>query len=182
MRFIGFFIMGVVFLTLPVFIGCSDDDDNGTPTGPGPVVDRVWVDSISAVASSQVAVDINMLNSTGIIAAEVPLRLSGTGYTIDSGSFVGGRFEDAVLATCVIDTAAQTAILLVVDTATLAGGEGIFASLCISLGAGTAGQEIAIDSALIPVGQNIYHVVSYLKPDNSQILPAFEAGKIVVAP
>ncbi len=182
MRFIGFIVIGVIFLALPVFIGCSNDDDNGTTTGPGQVVDKVWVDSISASANSQAIININMRNGTGITGIEVPLRLSGSGYTIDSASFAGGRLDSAFMTTCAIDTAAQTAILLAVDTVVLAGGEGIFASLYISLGAGAAGQVIVVDSALIPVGQNIYHVVSYVKPDFSQILPPFEAGKIVVAP
>ena len=172
--------MSLVVLALAS--GCGDDDDNGGPAGPQQAADLVWVDSVSAVANSQVTVDINMRNSTAIIGAEVPLRLSGTGFTIDSGSFVGGLFSDGLLTTCTVDSATQTVFLLTVGRSSLASGEGLFASLYVSLAAEAAGQEIAIDSAMIPVGGNVYHVVSYGTADLTQILPAFESGKIVVAP
>ena len=68
------------------------------------------------------------------------------------------------------------------DTATLPSGKGLFASLYVTLGAGAAGQEIAIDSTFDPAGPGVFNVVSYVTPDFTQILPVFRSGKIVVAP
>lgn len=148
---------------------------------PPPPADLVWVDSVSAVANSQVIVNINMRNSTELRGVEVPLRLSGTDFTIDSGSFIGGLFSNAFAKACSIDVATQTVFLIAVEPDTIASGEGIFASLYVSLAAGAAGQEIAIDSARVLDGPDLHEVV-FVKPDLTPILPAFEPGKIVVEP
>jgi len=168
----------LLFIILLV-ITCSENDD---ATGPQQAKDLVWVDSVSATTNSQVSIDIHMRNSSSIIGVEVPLRLSGIGFTIDSGCFNGGICENVATKKCSIDVPCNTVYFTVIEMSGIGKGEGIFASLWISLNSQAGGQVITIDSAMVPVSQNVYHLVSYAKSDLTQVLPGFIPGKIVVQP
>jgi len=167
-------------LILALIVGCGDDDDKST--GPQDVLNLVWVDSVSATVGTQAVVGVHLKSSNALLGAEVPLKLSGTGFTIDSGSFVGGVFAGAILKSCSVDVATQTVFMLTTSLSSIAAGEGLFGNLYVSIDPGAAVQVIAVDSALVPVGGNVYHVVSFVKSDLGQVLPPFQPGKIIVEP
>jgi len=75
-----------VAVAIAVISGCSSNDEKTTGPQNTQVADTVWVNSVSAAANDQVKVDITIHNSTAIASVEVPLRLSGNDFAIDSGS------------------------------------------------------------------------------------------------
>jgi hypothetical protein len=172
------FLHSVLLLVfaLAIIIACGGDDS----TGPQEEPNLVWVDSVSAAPGDQAVVDVYFRNGSDIMGAEVPLRFSGSGFSIDSGSFVGSRFSSALLAKDSIDEATNTIFLMTATLTSVSKGEGIFARLYVSLDEGATAQEIEIDSAFVNISGNVYHVVSFATSQITQILPPFIAGKIVV--
>ena len=75
------------------FVGCSDDEDKNV-TGDNNVqtyVDSVWVSDATVSEGEQTVITINFSNSQQLIRVEVPLKVYGTGFYIDSVSFIGSR-------------------------------------------------------------------------------------------
>lgn len=167
----------LLVFALAIMIACGGDNSSG----PSEEANLVWVDSVSATPGSQAIVNIYVRNDSEIKGVEVPLRLSGTGFVIDSGSFFGGRFSEAELKSAEIDTEANTIFPLVIGVQKVfPKGEGVFARIYVSLDEAAVAQEITVDSALVQISGNVYHVVSYARSDLTQVLPPFEPGKIVV--
>jgi|GEM_PF-2597355 len=175
-------------LLLALFLsgGCSEDDDENGPMGssPPPRPDTVWVSSVSGEAGQQVKVDITIRNSVAIGSVEVPLRLAGSDFVIDSGSYGGGTFATAFLKQATINAAEKTVYFIAAHAPSnsVPSGTSHLGSLYVTLGAGAGNQVIAVDSAFVPVGGNVYHVVSFATPGLQQILPVFRGGEITVAP
>jgi len=173
-----------VAVAAALFGGCSDDEKE--PAGPNGTVaaDTVWVSSVSAAANEEVKVDITIRNSAPIASLEVPLRLAGNNFVIDSGSYVGGSFADAALKSAIIDPSEKTVYFIAAHSAgtTVPAGTTHLASLYVTLGADAADQVIEVDSAFVNISGNVYHVVSFATPDMTQILPKFVPGQIDVAP
>ncbi len=166
----------LLVFALAIIVACGGSNSSG----PHEEANLVWVDSVSAAPGDQAVVNIYMRNNESLLGAEVPLRLSGSGFVIDSGSYVGGRFSGATIAKDSIDAATNTIFLMTVTLSAVPKGEGIYAKLYVSIDEAAAEQEIEIDSAFVNITGNVYHVVSFATSQVTQILPPFEPGKIMV--
>jgi len=170
-----FCFSGLAIGVLVMLAGCGSDKKPAAPEFNHEVI----VASVNAAAGSKVQVDITVSNETAITGVEVPLRLKGSDFLIDSSSYAGGRFQSCLVNSCTIDSAAQTAIMLVADLSTVSAGEGLFARLFVSLGEDAGGQTIDIDTCFIIVGQYA-HVLSFASAGYDPIFPSFVPGKIIV--
>jgi hypothetical protein len=169
------FLLGAL---LAVGWGCSDDDDNGV--GPDNSGNRILVQSVTAPAGGETAVEIRTAHTATLLGVEVPLRVTGTGFFIDSVSYAGGLWEDCMSSACTIDSTENTVIMLSLDTVGVVAGEGLFATVYFSLPEAVAGDTIAIDTALIPVGGGLAHMISFETSALQTIYPAFQGGTIAI--
>jgi hypothetical protein len=165
-------------ILLALGLGCGD----GGGTGPGPVkANRVWVDKVTATTNDDyVRVNIRFANLEPLFAIEIPLHVSGSGFEIDSVSFVGSRVADAFFRQGIIDDFAQTIDLVAqADTSYFQPGEGIFASLYFTLSEQSREQVLTIDTLTLVNGSEKY--LLYLDSTGvGELTPEFVAGEISV--
>lgn len=168
---IGLYILAILLLQ-----GCGDDEKD--VNGPEQIANRVWVEDITAAPDSQARVDVSLSNGVLITVASIPLKYVGSGCFVDSVSFVGGRFSDAMLKAAPIDTANQTIGLMVGDTIPYATGSGKVASIYFNLTSGSAGQTITIDSTTIDTDE-MYQAWAFVAVGGI-VFPQCDAGIITV--
>jgi hypothetical protein len=157
-------------------IGCDDDDG----TGPEPVRgNRVWVDRISASTDAEVVlVKVRFSNLDSLLLVEVPLQVSGTGFLIDSVSFVGSRVADAFIREGIVKNADRTIGLYIADTVYIHPGDGVLASLFFTLYDDSRGQLLVIDTVtIVDVGESS---LRYMDLNDSIFTPEFVPGEISV--
>ncbi len=176
MRPVRFQSISMLLILLVIAVGCSDDNGGN---GPAPEdTNRVWVDRVTANTDNPyVRVDVWFENIDSIFAIEVPLHVSGSGFTIDSVSFVGSRVSELLILEGVVDNQARTIDLVVLpDTANIGPGEGLLAGLYFTLIEESRGQVLVIDTTTI--GDRY---LRYLDPTGfGDILPDFTSGEISV--
>jgi hypothetical protein len=168
-------IIPVLLIALTIALGCSDDEGNG----PVPLnTNVVWVDDVTATTSDpQVRVNVRFANVDPLSGVAIPLYVSGTGFTVDSVSFKGGRVSDAAVLESHVDTLAQTVAMVALAGAELIPrGEGIFASLYFTLAGESQGQTLTIDSTTIGT-ESLVYVDS---TGQGEVDPEFESGEISV--
>ncbi|MCK4655716.1 MAG: hypothetical protein KAT85_01755 [candidate division Zixibacteria bacterium] len=175
MKSVGYetFLMLVTLLALG--LGCSDDSG----TGPGPVkANRVWVDMVTATTNDDyVRVNVRFANLEPLFAIEIPLYVSGSGFEIDSVSFVGSKVADVFFPTGIIDDFAQTVDLVAqADTSYIQPGEGLFASLYFTLFEQAREQVLIIDTLTLSERYLLY----VDSTGDGEITPEFVAGEISV--
>lgn len=168
---------------LVIAYGCSDDDDGVTPPS-GVNVNRVWVDAVTAMSTdSDVKVDVWFANIIPLTGVEVPLAVSGSGFTIDSASFRSSRFsEEAFTFDRIMGPRQAVVISASYDGVTpIDSGEGLFASLYFSLQPESRGQVLEIDSLTIDEGGPGPYRLRYLYGNPlEEIVPEFIEGEISV--
>lgn len=180
MRHIRLEIVSIFLLLLIIGAGCGSDD-NGTD--PGKVNSNlVWVDRVSAVSNQEdVKVNVWFGNLVPISGLEVPLKVSGGGFTIDSVSFIGSRVKDMFLAIGTVDTFTNTIEIAAADTAEYVdSGEGLLASLYFTVYPSSGGQVLNIDTFSVDTGP--YHSLIYVDTSEAgvEIVPDFIDGEISV--
>ncbi len=168
--------LGLFIISMLLLHGCGDDEKD--VNGPGQIANRVWIQDVTATADSQAKVDINLSNGVLITVASLPLRYFGSDCFVDSVSFVGSRFSDAMLKAAPIDTANQTIGLMVGDTIPFATGSGKVASIYFNLTSGSAGQTITIDSTTIDTDE-MYQAWAFVAVGGI-VFPQCDAGSITV--
>ena len=176
MRPVRFQSISMLLIMLAIAVGCSDD--NGV-NGPVPEdTNRVWVNRVTAsTANPYVRVDVWFANIDSIFGLEVPLHVSGSGFTIDSVSFVGSRVSELLILEGVVDNSARTINLgVLADTANIGPGGGLLAGLYFTLLDESRGQVLVIDTTTIGDRYLIYIDSTGL----GEILPDFTAGEISV--
>lgn len=176
MRRVRFQSISMLMILLVIAAGCGDD--NG---GNGPVpedINRVWVESVTASTDDPyVRVEVWFENVDSIFGMEVPLHVSGSGFSIDSVSFVGTRVSELLILEGVIDSLAQTIDLAVLpDTANIGPGEGLLAGLYFTLFEESSGKVLVIDTTGIGDRELIFIDSTGL----GEIFPHFTAGEISV--
>lgn len=180
MKLLKIEIIITVLVLSAVVVSCSSD--NGTK----PVVEetnRVWVDRITATSSdTDVRVQVSFTNLKPLLELEIPLRVSGTGFTIDSVSFVGSRVSGMTFFEGVINNYANTIDLVAIgdSAALIEAGSGLFGSLYFSLTSESRGQVLAIDSTTIEQLPIVHYLVYVDTTGQNTITPDFTAGEISV--
>jgi hypothetical protein len=163
---------------LALGLGCGDDGG----TGPEPTkANKVWVDMVTANTNDDyVRVSVHFANLEPLFAIEIPLHVSGTGFEIDSVSFVGSKVADAFFRIGEIDPFDQTVDLVAqADTSYFQPGEGIFASLYFTLSEQAREQVLTIDTLTLVNGSEKY--LLYLDSTGvGELTPEFVAGEISV--
>jgi hypothetical protein len=173
-------VLAMLFLST-VVVSCSSSD-NGTE----PVVEetnRVWVDRVTATSSdTDVRVQVSFTNLEPLLEVEIPLGVSGTGFTIDSVSFVGSRVSGLTFFEGVINDYSNTIDLVAIgdSAALIEAGSGLFGSLYFSLTSESRGQVLAIDSTTIEQLPIVHYLVYVDTTGQNAITPDFTAGEISV--
>jgi len=171
----------IMTLLTSVLISCGDDDDDGPVEAES--IDIVYVENITATSgSSGVEVDVSFSNVTPLSALEVPLRVSGTGFTIDSVSFADSRvaWVDDTVSTILYDD--NSVILAAIEYDSLiTEGEGLLGRIYFTLNSASRGQVLTIDTVSIEMG-SIYHTLVYEDTSTAvqEFIPFFESGEISV--
>ncbi|MBU1318564.1 MAG: hypothetical protein KKG33_04815 [candidate division Zixibacteria bacterium] len=180
MRHFRFEIISTFLLLLIIGAGCGSDDKGTDPEKVNS--NLVWVDRVSAVSNQDdVKVNVWFGNLVPLSGLEVPLRVSGGGFTIDSVSFVGSRVGDFFLTIGAVDTFTNTIEIAAADTAVCVdSGEGLLASLYFTLYSSSGGQVLAIDTFSLDTGP--YHSLIYIDTSEAgaEIIPDFIDGEISV--
>jgi hypothetical protein len=170
----------ILTLVTLLTLGLACGDDGGT--GPGPVkANRVWVDLVTATTNDDyVRVNVRFANLEPLFAIEIPLHVSGSGFEIDSVSFVGSRVDGAFFRTGIIGEFEPTVDLVAqADTSYFQPGEGIFASLFFTLYEQSREQVLTIDTLTLVDGGEKY--LLYLDSTGvGELTPEFVAGEISV--
>jgi len=163
------------------FVGCSDDEDKNV-TGDNNVqtyVDSVWVSDATVSEGEQTVITINFSNSQQLIRVEVPLKVYGTGFYIDSVSFIGSRCPTDFLQLVTIDTADQWVRTLWNGGPNLGVGSGLWANMYITANPGSSGGSLTIDSATIGTYPSSYFLY-FMKSSGGLIYPGFSGGAVTI--
>ena len=164
-----------LLIAAAAMLGCSDDGGNG-PVPPN--TDIVWVEKVSANTSDPYArVTVGFTNLDPLSGVAIPLHVSGSGFTIDSISFIGSRVADAAVLESLIDGLEQTVVMVaLVDTRLIGRGTGTFAHLYFTLDEESRGQTLIIDTTTIRT-ESLVYVDS---TGQVEIYPEFQRGEISV--
>ncbi len=174
-------IISVALLAFILIAGCGTDN-NVTPPG-GVNVNRVWIDAVTAMSSdSDVKVDVWFANIIPLSGLEVPLAISGSGFTIDSASFKSSRLSEDILAFDKIMAPRQAVVISAVwDGSTpIDSGEGLLASLYFSLDSESRGQVLEIDSVTIDDSPGPFRLRYLHGNPLEELVPEFIKGEISV--
>lgn len=172
-------IASILVILIALGLACSD----GSGTGPGPVnANRVWVDMVTATTNDDyVRVNVHFANLEPLFAIEIPLHVSGSGFEIDSVSFIGSRVADVFFPIGIIDDFAQTVDLVAqADTSYIQPGEGLFASLYFTLSQQSRQQVLAIDTMTLVNGGSEKYLLYVDSTGVGELTPEFVAGEISV--
>lgn len=171
-----------VVLTATLLLSCGDDDDSTGPVGGEPI-DLVRVERVSALSTETgVKVDVTFSNITPLSALEVPLRVTGSGFTIDSVSFADSRIAwvDDTIST--ILPAENSVILAAIEyDSVIVEGDGLLGSIYFTLSEASQGETLTIDTVTVDMSP-IFHSLVYQDTSAAvlEIVPAFEPGEISV--
>ena len=183
MRHIEFYTIPALLLVLTLMLGCSNDDSTGSGET---AVDRVWVEKVTAHSGeSDVRVGIQFENLKPISAIEAPLKIFGSGFRVDSVSFVGGRLIDPDILIGTIDTVEQTVVIAASfydpQNHYLESGKGLLANIFFTLLSESAGQIIEIDSTTVSANAT-FNWLRFIDNTSAmqEIIPEFDAGEISV--
>jgi hypothetical protein len=181
MRFARFEMMSVVLLLLIIAASGCSSDDNGS--GPDTVNSNlVWVDRVSAFSNQDdVKVNVWFGNLVPLGGLEVPLQISGGGFSIDSVSFIGSRVKDFYFLIGAVDSFNNTIEIAAADTTDYVdSGNGLLASIYFSLYSSSGGTVIKIDTFSVDLGPD--HNLIYIDTTEAgnEIIPDFSDGEISV--
>lgn len=166
--------------SLGMILGCSDDDKSTNGNGNGVVLaDSVWVADVDVNEGEQAKVDINFSNEVQLIRVEVPVKITGTGFSIDSASFVGSRCPTEFLQLAQLDTLNKTVRLVWNGGPSLAPGSGLLASLYLSTEVGSSGEVLSIDSVTIGSGASAYYLY-FINTGGTILSPGFSGGSVSI--
>ncbi len=172
----------VIFIGI-VFVACSDDDDSKVTGNETPVTytDSVWISDVTVSEGDQAVVAVNFSNSLKVIRVEVPLKVYGSGFLIDSVSFVGGRIPTDPLQVQLvkIDTAGQWVRTLWNGGPNIYPGSGLLGHMYLTTETGTAGGSLTVDSISIGTYPDTYFMY-YLKSTGGLIYPGFSGGTVTI--
>ncbi len=163
-------------------LSCGDDDDFTGPDNDEPI-DLVKVERVSALSTDTgVKVDVTFSNATPLSALEVPLRVTGSGFTIDSVSFSDSRIAwvDDTIST--ILPAESSIILAAIEyDSVIVEGHGLLGSIYFTLNQASQGETLTIDTVTVDMIP-IFHSLVYQDTSAAvlEIVPAFEPGEISV--
>jgi hypothetical protein len=181
MKYSMYSVLALVIFVGIIFIACSDDDDSKvTANGDSQTyADSVWISDVTISEGDQAVVAVNFSNSLNVIRIEVPLKVYGSGFLIDSVSFVGGRIPTEALQLVKIDTAGQWVRTLWNGGPNISPGTGLFANMYITTEAGTSGGSLTVDSVSIGTYPDTYFMY-YIKSTGSIIYPGFSGGTVTI--
>lgn len=180
MRFVRFEVISIVLLLLAIAAGCGSSD-NGS--GPDKINSNlVWVDRVSAYSNqSDVKVNVWFGNLVPLAGVEVPLKVSGGGFSIDSVSFIGSRVDGFFLLAGEVDGIEHTIDIAATDTtAYIDSGNGLLASIYFSLYESSGGTVITIDTFSVDLGSDNYPFYVDTSAAANKIIPDFSDGSISV--
>jgi hypothetical protein len=181
MRYSMCLVMTLFILAGIFFIDCAEDKDtrvtgnNGTST----YVDSVWVSDATVAEGEQAVVTVNFSNSVNLIRVELPLKVYGSGFYIDSVSFATGRCPTEALQLVTIDSTDQWVRILWHGGPSLSPGSGLLGNMYLSTDVGTSGSSLTIDSVTIGTYPASYFMY-YMKTTGSLIYPGFGSGTVTI--
>jgi len=175
----GVLVIGIAMLML--LLACSEDDNSVAPELA--TEDRVLIQSITASTTDPVvSVAVDFVNLEPLTALEVPLSISGFGFTVDSVSFVNSRMNDAeYLIGDVRDGGSTILISAIHTTSATTAGNGKLAALYFSLDESSRGQVLSIDSMTV-IESPVVHTLIYADTNSPAVefVPEFVAGEVSV--
>jgi len=178
MKYKKYIITSYIAIILLIFLGCAEDKDI-TANGNQTYIDSVWIDNGSVFEGQQVKIDINFSNSQKISAIGIPVKVYGTGFTIDSVSFAGSRCPSGLLRCADIDTLSHTISGIWRGGADLESGMGLFTSLYLTANPGSSGEVLTIDSVTIEGIPSAFSL-QFVKTSGGLIHPGFKSGSVTV--
>jgi hypothetical protein len=174
-------LLSVAALLL-LWVACSSDKGGGPPADE-PEKGNVWVDTVDAAAGEQARVDVHAIVKSPLQGVGLPLKLTGTGFALDSVSFVGTILERRpLLGTVRIESPSPSMttvnIIRTYSRSTyIEPTEGILVSLFVALSDSPETRTIAIDTVTL-TPSNFW----FVDTTDTGVVPEFTPGYINVSP
>ncbi|MFH1700591.1 MAG: hypothetical protein ABIE07_08390 [Candidatus Zixiibacteriota bacterium] len=148
---------------------CGANDENSP--------DSLIIEKFSFDENGKAVADFVIVNDQDLAAVTIPLILRGTGVTIDSISFAGGRFEYLKMLPVTIAENKTSVVFgaIVVTEEYVVPGRGLFAKMYLS--SDTAQKDIScvIDTTTVEPA-----FLMFTKTSSASFTPAFIPGTIAV--
>jgi hypothetical protein len=160
------------------------DNDKGQEPDDEPDRSEVWVDTIDAYSGDQVQLDVFAISKIPLQGLGLPLKLTGTGFSVDSVSFVGTMLQKrpSVDFVGIDDTSSATVITISILRAYtklnfIEPGSGVLASIFVTLSQTAGSQVIDVDTCTVA-----HNSLQFADTADVGSVPFFTPGEINVAP
>jgi len=178
-RIVAFSLTSFLALALLCCLGCSSGGNGGGTTNPPPVAGEavLWADTLYSAAGNQAQIDIHGIIRTSLLSFHLPLRVSGSGITIDSVTYDQGILRYTPLVASDDISQSGAGVYIIRDYATnefVEADSGKIATVHVSIEETVGGQIVTIDTS------STVGTLQLLEPDGEQINSSFGAGQMTV--